>query len=89
MSESYDPHNPNALFAVILDRVEDLKKSHKEVRDEMKGTHEHFYIRLREHDEELARLKTEDAVRGRQTKWALAIAGIISWVIGTFINWKH
>lgn len=81
MSNQFDANHVSVKLATVIERLDELKTSHKEARSESRADFEKVHSRISAQQEEIQSLKAEDIVRARQTKWAVATASLAGWLI--------
>lgn len=89
---SDDNYNPNS-FTAVLSRLEtgilNCGEALGSLRTEFKEAHVRLHERLDMHEKDLVDLKTNEAVRDKQVKLAVAIIAVIGWGVNALITWKR
>lgn len=82
----FNPNGLNEKLATVIERLDELKLSSKEARDEARANFMAVHRRVDKQDSEIQALKTEDAIRARQAKWAVALAGVFGWAFALWFG---
>lgn len=84
---AYDPNSFTAVLSRLDTNVGSCVSSIDSLRGEFKEAHKRLHERLDAHDAELTTLKTNEAIRKREQKWAVAAIAAIGWGINAAIAW--
>ena len=90
MSNEFNPNGLNEKLATVIERLDELKNSTREARDEARANFVAVHRRVDEQDRKIIDLQVEDTVRHRQTKFAVALgsslAAFIGWITALWSN---
>jgi hypothetical protein len=83
----YDPNSFTAVLSRLDTSVSSVVNSVEALRMESQAAYKRLHERLDSHDTELNTLRTAEAVRKREQKWAVAAIAAMGWGINAFIAW--
>lgn len=91
MSEEplYQPNSVTAVLSRLETNVGMCVDSLGRLDSEFCSAHKRLHERLDAQDVDLQALKTQEAVRGRQVKWAVAIIAAVGWALNALISWRR
>lgn len=84
----FNPNSPDAMFAAILLRIQELKDGQESIRGDFQLANATVHRRVDDCATEISKLKTAEEVRKREVKWAVAGIAVIGWVINALISLK-
>jgi hypothetical protein len=87
--EDFNPHSVNATLGTIIQRLDDLKEGQLSARTDFLRSQERVYERFEAHANDIAALKTSDALRVKQVKWAVGGISVVGWLANAWLTWKH
>jgi hypothetical protein len=83
----YEPNSFTAVLSRLDTSVAACVASVDALKNEFQSAHVRLHERLDEHEQDLRALKTAEAVRKKEVKWAVAIVAMVGWGINAVISW--
>ena len=87
--ENYDPQSFTAVLSRLDTSVNNVVNSVESLRSESRAAYARLHERLDTHEKDLSDLRTNEAVRKREQKWAVAAIAAIGWGINAAIAWAR
>ena len=85
----YEPNSFTAVLTRLDTKVDTVVASLVDLKTEFKEAHQRLHKRLDTHEEDLRALKSSEAVRKKEMKWAVALIALIGWGINAALAWMR
>jgi hypothetical protein len=87
--EIYQKNSVTAVLSRLELGITNCSDSIAGLRTEFKDAHTRLHERLDAHEKDLVDLKTSEAIRDKQVKWAVGIIAFVGWALNALITWRR